>query len=359
MRFFEHQEAARWQTRRLLMAFAVSVLLVVGAVHGALALAWYALAIVGEALLPVSFPFPTGFLAVNVGVSLLLVLGGWWVETSQLRAGGLRFARRIGAREAWPGVSFAEQRFCNVLEELCIAGGIEPPQPMVLTRTDAINAFAAGWDESDDVLAVTQGALDLLTREELQGLVAHELSHLREGDTRLNMRLAGMVFGLELVYNFGDSLRERGGLGRWFGTAVMAAGWAGWFTGRLLKAAVSRQREYLADARAVQWTRSRDGLGGVLRKVMTQLHDSPSRRADRGGLDHPALRHMLLVPAGNEGRLAQRLASHPTLEKRIFRIYGRSMGPLPLAGVQGEPVEAAEMPVDPAPASAPGSLTLV
>jgi heat shock protein HtpX len=96
---------------------------------------------------------------------------------------------------------------------------------MVLPRTDAINAFAAGWDAQDAVVAVTQGALDHLTREELQGMVAHELSHLHEGDTRLKMRLAGMVFGLELVYNFGEEMRERRGLAWWFGSAIMLAGW--------------------------------------------------------------------------------------------------------------------------------------
>ena len=331
MRFFDHQQAARAETRRLLLAFVLAVILLVAAVHGALVLAWLLLAAFISALLPVSLSFPTGFLAVNVGVSLLLVLGGWWVETSQLRAGGLRLAQRVGAREARPSVSQAEQRFCNVLDELCIAGGVARPQPVVLARADAINAFAAGWDEHDAVIAVTQGALDQLTREELQGMVAHELSHLREGDTRLKMQLAGMVYGLELVYNFGDTVRERGGLGTLFGSAIMGAGFAGWLAGRMLKAAVSRQREFLADARAVQWTRSRDGLGGVLRKVMTQRRDGAMQRLGRSGIDHPALQHMLLVEAGADGPWADWLASHPTLAQRVRRIYGRPMGPLPLA----------------------------
>lgn len=330
MRFFDHQDAARSETRRLLVGFALAVLLVVPAVHGALVLAWLLMSAFIGLVLPVSLPFPTGFLAVNVGLSLLFVLGGWWVETSQLRAGGLRLAERVGAREARPSVSHAEQRFCNVLDELCIAGGVARPQPVVLARTEAINAFAAGWNEDDAVIAVTQGALDHLSREELQGMVAHELSHLHEGDTRLKMQLAGMVYGLELVYNFGDSLRERGGLGTLFGTAIMVAGLAGWLAGRVLKAAVSRQREYLADARAVQWTRSRDGLGGVLRKVMTQNKILPDTGRSHTGLDHPAVQHMLLVDIPDSGALAGWLTSHPTLAQRVRRIYGRSMGPLPL-----------------------------
>ena len=339
MKFWDYQQDARTETRRLLLAFALAVVVLVVAVHAALALAWWLMALV----LPVRLPFPAGFLTANVGVSLLLVLGGWWVETSNLRAGGVKLAQRIGAREARPGVSHAEQRLCNIVDELCIAAHMARPQVMVLPKADAINAFAAGWDDADAVVAVTQGALDYLTREELQGMVAHELSHLHEGDTRLKMRLAGMVFGLELVYNFGDEMRERGGLAWWFGSAVMLAGSAGWLTGRLLKAAVSRQREHLADARAVQWTRSKDGLGGVLRKVMTQRRQAESERRtlqEHGGLAHPAVQHMLLVEAPDEGRFSHHLDSHPALDERVRRIYGRRMVPLPVQHLAAEPERA-------------------
>ena len=189
------------------------------------------------------------------------------------------------------------------------------------------------------VQAFAQGALDYLTREELQGMVAHELTHLHEGDTRLKMRLAGMVFGLELVYNFGDTLRERRGLAWWFGSAIMLAGFAGWITGRMLKAAVSRQREYLADARAVQWTRSRDGLGGVLRKVMAQRRGTPKGYEGRShtGLSNPSVQHMLLVDVDGSGRMAQWLDSHPTLDERVRRVYGRSMQPIKVAPVAAAP----------------------
>ena len=336
MKFWKHQHGARTATRRLLWAFAGAVLVLLAAVHGALALAWWLMAL----LLPVHLPEPAGFLVANVGVSLLLVLGGWWVETSNLRAGGTRFAARMGAREARPAVSHAEQRLCNVVDELCIAAHMPRPQVMVLPRADAINAFAAGWDEGDATVAVTQGALDYLTRNELQGMVAHELSHLHEGDTRLKMRLAGMVFGLELVHHFGLEVRERGGLAWWFGSAIMLAGFAGWLTGQLLKAAVSRQREHLADARAVQWTRSKDGLGGVLRKVMAQRRAGDANTGNgngngngnghSGGLGHPALQHLLLVEVPGGSALARRLDSHPPLEARVQRIYGRPMAPLPL-----------------------------
>lgn len=328
MRFWDFQADARRSTRWLLLAFALCVAAVVAAVHLGLSLAWW----LAVAWLPGHWAYPSGFLAANIGVALLLVLGGWWVETDQLRAGGRRLAQRVGAREARPGSSLAEQRLCNTVQEMCIAAHMPVPQVVVLARTGAINAFAAGWDPQDAILAVTQGALDHLSRDEIQGLVAHELSHLHEGDTRLNMRLAGMCYGLELLHGFGDSLRERGGLAWWFGTAVMAAGFVGWLGGRLLQAAVSRQREYLADARAVQWTRQREGLGGVLRKVMAQ------RQADRAlpdpalhrGLQHPSLQHLLLVDVPARSRLAQALDSHPPLAERVRRLYGRSMPPLPL-----------------------------
>ena len=322
MRFFEHQDAARGQTWRLLALFALAVAATVLGVHLALVVSWRLLA----GFLPFEPGYPPLFAAVNVGVTLLLVLGGWWIETTnhQARGGAERLARRIGAREARPAASAAEQRLCNIVDEVCIAAHMPRPQVMVLPRTQAINAFATGWHADDSVLAVSQGALDWLTRDELQGLVAHECSHIHEGDTRLNMQLAGMVSGLELVWLFGESLRERGGLAQVFGWAIQSMGWFGWWAGRWLQAAVSRQRELLADARAVQWTRSRDGLGGVLRKALTQQQGTDAA-ADPAWL---APAHHLLLIGASQGRW---LDAHPPLPLRIQRIYGRHMPALPLA----------------------------
>lgn len=326
MRFFEHQDAARGQTLRLLLLFAACVAATVAGVHLALALCWWLL----QQVSPWPLGFPRLFFTVNVGVTLLLVLGGWWIETSNLKlAGGAeRLARRLGARELRPAVSEQEQRLRNIVEEVCIAAHMTVPLVMVLPRHEAINAFATGWDPEDAVVAVTQGALDLLTRAELQGIVAHECSHIHEGDTRLNMQLAGMVTGLELVWGFGETVRERGGLGTVFGTAIMATGAAGWYAGRMLQASVSRQREFLADARAVQWTRDREGLGGVLRKALTQ-QDEPESRPHDPAFPETA-RHLLLVGELLEHR--HWFASHPPLAQRIQRIYGRSMPALPLPG---------------------------
>lgn len=333
MRFWERQREARRSTRWLLLVFGLCVLAVVASVHLGLMLAWW----LGTWVFG-GWNYPTGFTAVNIGVTLLLVLGGSWIELDQLRHGGRKLAVRVGAREARPGSSLAEQQLCNIVDEMCIAAHWPAPQVTVLARTEAINAFAAGWDADDAIIAVTQGALEQLSREEMQGLVAHELSHLREGDTRLNMQLASMVYGLELIHNFGQSLRERDSIfTQWFGLFIQAAGFVGWLCGQLLKAAVSRQREYLADARAVQWTRSRDGLGGVLRKVLTQRalaqQQYGSWQADARshfGLDHRTVQHMLLAETPHSSRLEDWLESHPTVPERIRRIYGRDMRPLPL-----------------------------
>ena len=320
MRFFEQQRQARAQTTRLLFMFALTLLVLVAAVNAALALTWRLVAWQDAA-------FPAYFFYINTAVTLLFVLGGWWLESANLAGGGEQLARRIGARPARElgplsrlGAEDAEQRFCNIVSELAIASTIKAPTPMVLDRVDAINAFACGWDEDDAVVCVTQAALDSLTRDELQGLVAHEFSHIREGDMQLNMRLAGMVSGLEMIFNMGTAMCEPGERGRSFlalpGFAIKACGSLGWLAGQTLKAAVSRQREFLADARAIQFTRSKDGLGGVLRKALGQ--NSVSRAV------HPSVQHMLLLGT-QDGHW---LATHPPIAERIRRIYGRPMSAL-------------------------------
>lgn len=327
MLIFESQRQARLRTLRLLLAFALTVLLLLLAVNGAMAVAW---GLSWGFWAPGGMGYPHYFFAVNTGVTLLFVLGGWWVETSRLaHGGGQRLAEQMGARQARSGGDFDERRFLHIVEEMSIASGLKPPLAMVVERDQSINAFAAGWDEEDAVIAVTRGALAHLAREELQGLVAHEFSHIREGDTRLNMRLAGMVFGLEMLFRMGHQMvdpdiRDRSWVLALLGLAIMGAGWLGWLAGHGLQAAVARQREFLADARAVQWTRSRDGLGGVLRKILGQQADGVSGRRVSASVQH------LLLVGNDEGRVAHWLDAHPPLDERIRRIYGRRMGPLPL-----------------------------
>jgi heat shock protein HtpX len=320
---WEHQAAARARSRWLSLAFLAAIALLVVAVNGAL---WLAMLLWPFNWLG-GFHLPQSFVLTNTFVVLLFVLGGWWLEASQLKQGGVSLATQLGARPAHSeGGDFSEQQLCNIVQEQALAANIPAPSVMVLPRVQEINAFAAGWQPQDWAVVVTSGALQALTREEMEGLVAHELSHLREGDTLLNMRMAGMVGGLDMLYNFGRTGWERdphtGQRAAWalFGLAVMACGWLGHLCGQLLKSAVSREREFLADVRAVQWTRNAEGLGRTLRKVLylqrQELRAMPSNHL---------VQHMLLVDTNElHGFLAEKLASHPPLEARIERIYGEA-----------------------------------
>ena len=343
MHFFDHQADARSRSRRLILAFLLATAATVLGLYGGMRAVFWAL----------GWPLPRLFTEVNMGIGLLMVLGGWWIESSNIKSGQW-VARLLGAREVRPGVALAEQRLQNVVHEMALVAHMPCPQVMVQPRVVSINAFAAGWTQEDAVIVVTEGALDWLTREELQGLVAHELSHLHEGDTRINMQLAGMVAGLEMLHNYGEALRDMGQGGKpgqalaisvltWLpGQIIMAVGWLGWMAGRLLQAAVSRERELLADARAVQWTRSRNGLGGVLRKVMAQQEQGIS--SVLGGW-HGIFAHMMLI---DEKPQARWLDSHPPLQERIRRIYGRDMPSLQLQAIDqrtGQPRVASEAPL--------------
>lgn len=347
MRFFDHQDDAQRTTRKLMFAFVLAVAALVLAMHVFMGLGVLLISPSGLRHLmygngPISLAYPPYFSSVTIGVTLLLVLGGWWIEISNLSGpkAGWRLVQRMGGRELRPYVSFSEQLLSNIVDEICIASHMKRPQVVVMDRVKGINAFALGWSEDDAIIGITQGALEWLSREELQGLVAHECSHIHEGDIRLNMHLFGMVSGLEMIHNFGENMQ---GVGfdagnnssasapafKILGWIISGVGWVGVLAGHILKAAVSRQREYLADARAVQWTRSRDGLGGVLRKVLMQQKELEKTQKSARLTWHPSMQHLLLA-GESDGKKAHRLDSHPTLEDRIKRIYGRHMGPLKL-----------------------------
>lgn len=330
MRFRQHQDQARWATRRLLLVFVLVVALTVVCINLALALMWRLQ--VGDL-----FGYPKWFFETNTAVTLLFILGGCWIETLQLREGGARVAEWVGGVELVHPNSFHHKRLLNIVHEMALASGLKVPRVFVLQREDAINAFAAGWEQQDSVVAVTRGALERLTRDELQGVVAHEFGHILNGDTRLNMRLIGYVYGLQMIFNLGRSLAspsdvvERRGAGFLIGVALMGVGSISWLAGRLLKAAVSRQREHLADAYAVQFTRLPDGIGSALRKIAGQMQAGHSRLANA---QTETVSHMLLSSNIFDGWGA--LATHPSLRERLRRIYGRAMPPLPSEPVPDE-----------------------
>jgi Zn-dependent protease with chaperone function len=331
MHFRTHQEKADASTLGLLALFAVLVVAIVVVVNVVLAGA-YRLTFMSNGA------YPAYFFATNTFVVLLFVLGGVGVESLRIVDGGPHVAKMAGARPAQMSspndMGRLERRFTNIVNEMAIASRMaQPPQAYVLHRDDAINAFAAGWSEKDHVIVVTRGALERLTREELQGVVAHEFAHLKHGDTRLNMRLIGLVWGLQMIHGFGHSLAEPDDHGAppfsaVFGYALMGAGWFGWAAGRMLQAAVSRQREFNADASAVEFTRLVAGLGGALRKVAAQVNRATSPRSHdpkadmlRGG-SSDTVAHLLLH------HRSPWLATHPPIHQRLQRLFGRSMEPL-------------------------------
>ncbi|MBX3622986.1 MAG: M48 family metalloprotease [Rhizobacter sp.] len=338
MRFRDQQDDARRATQQLLALFALLLVVLVVVVNGLMLAVWWGFG----AALRWHLPLPPLFIETNTAVVLLFVLGGAWVEISRLRdGGGAHVAHWAGGRELLEAHELTERRLLNVVDEMAIASGLPRPAVYLLDREDAINAFTAGWTPQDSIVAVTRGALDRLTREELQGLVAHEFGHIHQGDLRLNMQLLALVWGLSLVHGYGLKLLEadddgrRSAFGLLVGPVFVAAGLLGWLAGQVLQAAVSRQRELLADACAVQFTRSRDGLGGVLRKVWHQSQ----RREDRLSRVPARLLAAMLLQAP-----ADWLATHPPLPERVRRLYGRAMEPLP-----APPRPARDEPDEPAP----------
>jgi Zn-dependent protease with chaperone function len=350
MLFRRHQEAAEAATWGMLLAFAAALAVLVVATNLALALAW-------RLTIPVAGGYPALFFETNTAVVLMLVLGGCWIETLRLREGGAYVAERAGARPAETAAherdGASERRLVNVVHEIALAGRTRPPAAWLVPRDETINAFAAGWTPEDAVIAVTRGALERLTRAELQGLVGHEMSHLVSGDTRLHMRLIGLVWGLQMVYGLGCTLverDERGNLhaGVIIGVVLMVVGYAGWLAGRLLQAAVARQREFHADASAVQYTRTVDGIGGALRKI-AGLPPLPRPRPPE------SLTHLWLAEAGEAGTFRSRwLATHPPIAQRLQRLYGRPMDALdaPLLPPPADEALLAMAPPTPADAAA-------
>ena len=304
MNFFERQAQARRNTTRLVVLFALAVVGIVVAVDLGVLLVFGA----DPAMLVVSSLMALGV----VGV-------GSMYRVASLRGGGESVALQMG------GVAVPEdttdlhlRRLRNVVEEMSIASGVPVPKVYVMEHEPGINAFAAGYSPSDAVIAVTRGALDRLNRDELQGVIAHEYSHILNGDMRLNIRLVGVLFGILMlgligrkILQHGAVVRSRDALPLLAGALlVMLVGYVGLLFGRMIKASVSRSREVLADASAVQFTRQTRGLAGALKKI-GGLHDG-SRLEQRA--DAEEVSHMLF---GDGTGLRGLFATHPPLLRRI------------------------------------------
>ncbi|WP_394780169.1 M48 family metallopeptidase [Undibacterium sp.] len=338
MDFFEQQDQAHRQSKKLLLLFLLAVLAIVLAVNGCLALIW--LWAHGGSLSP-ERPYPHGFFLTNTLLTLLFVGGGTLLETVRLGSGGDAVAQMAGGRLVMPSSKdLQERRLLNVVEEMALASGIACPRVYVLDKEEAINAFAAGYHQNEAVVAVTRGALVRLTRDELQGVVGHEFSHIMNGDMRMNVKLIGVLFGIQMLAGFGQELMYWGsrlGSSRSsndkgpplqlvllaVGAVFFVVGYVGIFFGRLIKSAVSRQREFLADASSLQFTRNPDGIGGALRKIggLGRINDCGSR------IDSPKAEQLshLFLGAARPSLLSGLFATHPPLEERLRRVYGRHM----------------------------------
>lgn len=306
MNFFEHQELARWQTRRMLWLFALAIVAIVVVIDFAVL---FGLGFGGRLVRDGSAVF--GALStISVGVLLVIGLGSFY-RIASLRGGGAAVARGLGGVPVPPASdSFAYRRLRNVVEEIAIASGVPVPEIFVLEDEAGINAFAAGYAPTDAAITVTRGALDKLTRAELQGVIGHEFSHVLNGDMRLNIRLMGVVFGLLVVATIGRKISSRdSGRAALVGFALFAAGYLGVVLGRMIKASISRQREFLADASAVQFTRQTDGIAGALKKIGGLAEGS---KLANNNTEEVA--HMLF---GDGVGYSVLFATHPPLSARI------------------------------------------
>ena len=331
--FFENQDAARRNTKRLVLLFCLAVVAIAGML--------YLLAIL---LAGVESPDPrTGQtaisplwwqpdLALGVAIATAVVVGGGSLyKIVQLKSGGSVVAEALGGSPIAPGtLDTDERRLLNIVEEMAIASGIPTPPVYLLRDEDGINAFAAGFAPADAVIGVTRGCVQRLSRDELQGVIAHEFSHILSGDMGLNIRLMGVIHGILVIgiigyfllrssFHAGSRRRSnsRDNSGMWIvaaGLGLMVIGFLGTFFGNLIKASVSRQREFFADASAVQFTRNPAGIAGALKAIGGYEGGSILASPNAPEASH------LFFSQGLRGGLQMLFATHPPLEERIRRL---------------------------------------
>lgn len=365
MDFFQAQDRARSRTGLLVVYFAAAVIGIVAVLY---AVAFF---VFHEAMVDPSGPEryseqwqfwdPQIFAAVALG-TVAVIGGGSLFKSLALRAGGSAVAESLGGTRVAPHTTdLRERRLVNVVEEMAIASGVRVPAIYILPDEQGINAFAAGWTTDDAAVAVTRGALEMLSRDELQGVVAHEFSHILNGDMRINIRLIGLLFGIMLLVVIGRSmLRSMRFAGRssgkgkgghagivLLGVAIMLVGLIGVFFGRLIQAAVSRQREFLADASAVQFTRNPAGITGALKKIGGSAFGSRLASAHATESSHLFFANALVVAGAGPW------ATHPPLADRIRAIEPSFDGRFPQVVVRAG-VDSDDTPIPAAARSAAG-----
>lgn len=326
MDFFAAQDEAKARTRRFYLLFGLAVLFISALLTAAILLLIVSHGVSeGEASVLAANPFTSPMLSkISIGVfcsSLLFFSATSLIHyVSVLRGGGQAIAEGLRGRIVEPGTRNETDRLLvNCVEEMSIASGVPLPKVYVIPD-DNINAFAAGFSVEDTVVAVTEGALKKLNRNELQGIIAHEFSHILCGDVVINAKMLGILFSMEVLTAVGRyglrNLRTSGSKRKGEGGAVflflafLIVGSLGFFLSSLIKAAINRQREFLADASAVQFTRNPAGIGNALLKA------SGNGKGQFTGNMH----HMLFVKQIDSffGSLAR---THPPVKSRLRALF--------------------------------------
>lgn len=333
MNFFEAQDHARRSTSLLIFLFVLAIIFLLAlsnfllfeflyfTEYGALTFSLSQLDVVFD---------PNLSIVLSTGILIFIILGSLY-KLVQLSAGGSAIAQYLGGviiprSSADP----LHKKILNIVEEMAIASGMPVPQVYILDER-GINAFAAGWKTTNVVIGITQGALERLTRDELQGVIAHEFSHIFNGDMRLNIRLIAILHGVLMIGMLGrmilrslryvrTSRNSKGGGQAIFiilgiGAALAVVGYSGTFFGNWIKSLISKQREYLADASAVQFTRSSEGIANALKKIGGAIPGSALLTASVDEYSHA------YFAKGDTGALSLfSFSTHPPLKQRIFRI---------------------------------------
>ncbi|MDD4358041.1 MAG: M48 family metallopeptidase [Smithellaceae bacterium] len=330
--FFARQRDARKSCRNQMILFALAVFIIVLITTMAIRLAWYlfistqahtlinyeAAQKYQQKLAAFTFFDPAFFLFMAL-VIISLILATSLIKMNRLQKGGGAVAEMLGGRKISAATTDqSERRLMNVVEEMAIASGIPVPQVYVLDSEHNINAFAAGLEITDSAVAVTKGTLNKLNRDELQGVIGHEFSHILNGDARLNVQLIGILFGIMFMGIIGRQILSHGRFSARMGLPVIAAGvclmgigYIGTFMGRLMQCAISRQKEFLADASAVQFTRNPLGLAGALKKIGGSSFGSQIKSPGASQASH------LFFSESHPDKLFAFLATHPPLAERV------------------------------------------
>ncbi|MGJ8672018.1 M48 family metallopeptidase [Rubritalea sp.] len=335
MNFYEAQDDARRRTKLLVFYFVLALVGVVLAIYAILGLYFMSQM--------VSYVDSSGARIVEQGsfwdlerfatiaiLTTVVILAGNLLKSYQLSAGGEVVARDMGGRQVDPHTTDTDERkLMNVVEEMAIASGVPVPQVWVMDQEAGINAFAAGTEPGNAVIGVTRGCIQRLNRSELQGVIAHEFSHILNGDMKLNMQLIGWLFGIMMLSIIGRELlfhmqfasmrrsRENNNgalIGLVAAIALLVVGAIGVFFARMIQAAISRQREYLADASAVQFTRDPAGIAGALKKIGGQEYGSKVKAGKAGEASHMFF--------ADGGLFSYGFTTHPPLDVRIKAIEG-------------------------------------